>query len=65
MAWGRSGSLMSLICWGRFILLRDEMALVGAPENPACNDRFGSVAFISIRTSLSSSGLDDIKLNLL
>ena len=30
---------MSLICWGMFILLRDDIARVGAAEKPACNDK--------------------------
>ncbi len=36
---------MSLICWGMFILLRDDIARVGAAEKPACNDKILSVDF--------------------
>jgi len=35
MAWGRSGSLMSLICCGIFIFLTADTARAGAAEIPA------------------------------
>lgn len=35
IAWGRSGNLMSLICWGMFIFFTAETARAGAAAIPA------------------------------
>lgn len=35
MAWGRSGSLISLICWGMFMFFTAETARAGAAAMPA------------------------------
>merc|ERR1719234_2917285 len=54
IACGRSGNLMSLICWGMFIFLIEEIALVGAAAKPASSF---SILFCSSILSMISDML--------
>ena len=51
---------MSLICWGMFILLRDDIARVGAAEKPACNEKLLLIS-VDLSCSLFRKIWDDNK----
>uniref|UniRef100_A0A6B0TQS9 Putative secreted protein n=1 Tax=Ixodes ricinus TaxID=34613 RepID=A0A6B0TQS9_IXORI len=48
---GRSGSLMSLICWGKFMFLTADTALAGAADRPA--SCFSILLWSSMRVMIS------------